>query len=378
MHDMQNLPARDIPSLDLTLGGGTAARDRNRERIHKVAHIVSPEDVPMVAPVIEGLRRSSLGSRYPVVTLTRDELLGCPEPWDAVVVHDPCTVGDIPSLGTISRRWHTILVDHRHSDAFEQHNIRFQRFFEWMLRWSYGLVDTVAAVSEAQAAWMRRRDLVAGDRLVVVPPTVSPEPFGAVSDRYHTHSTLSLGVLGHADQPQAMEQVVHALKDRPGLDCKLYLMDVTAGHRHRPWQDLAAADARIEPMPENEDLPAFFERCDAVICPSLWEPEGLECIEARAAGRPVLVPDVDALPEQAADCGLVFHDMQELGEALEHLEPVSLTEWSHNARRGALAAYETGIDRWTHLLDDAAKDTSRLHGFECDEMAMENDALWVA
>ena len=52
-----------------------------------------------------------------------------------------------------------------------------------------------------------------------------------------------------------------------------------------------------------EDPARAYEVFDIAIMPSLWEPYGLSCIEARATGRPVIVSDVDGLPEQMRNGG---------------------------------------------------------------------------
>lgn len=47
----------------------------------------------------------------------------------------------------------------------------------------------------------------------------------------------------------------------------------------------------------HEELPAYYEACDAVIMPSRWEAFGLVAIEAMKYGKPVIVSNRGALPE---------------------------------------------------------------------------------
>ena len=62
----------------------------------------------------------------------------------------------------------------------------------------------------------------------------------------------------------------------------------------------------------HEELPAYYEACDAVIMPSRWEAFGLVAIEAMKYGKPVIVSNRGALPElvQEGVNGWVF-DMDE-------------------------------------------------------------------
>ena len=51
----------------------------------------------------------------------------------------------------------------------------------------------------------------------------------------------------------------------------------------------------------HEEVPAYYESCDAVIMPSRWEAFGLVAIEAMKYGKPVIVSNRGALPELVQD-----------------------------------------------------------------------------
>ncbi len=53
------------------------------------------------------------------------------------------------------------------------------------------------------------------------------------------------------------------------------------------------------------DVPEFLSRCDVVVVPSRWEAFGQVVAEAKMAGRAVLVADVDGMPEQVGNAGVV-------------------------------------------------------------------------
>lgn len=73
----------------------------------------------------------------------------------------------------------------------------------------------------------------------------------------------------------------------------------------------------------HEDIPAYYEACDAVIMPSRWEAFGLVAIEAMKYGKPVIASNRGALPELVQDGinGWIFHmyDENELVEMLSSI-----------------------------------------------------------
>jgi alpha-1,3-rhamnosyl/mannosyltransferase len=55
----------------------------------------------------------------------------------------------------------------------------------------------------------------------------------------------------------------------------------------------------------NEDLHALFQASEVLAFPSLYEGFGLPCVEAMAAGTPVVAYAVSSLPEVVADAGIL-------------------------------------------------------------------------
>ncbi|ADC70828.1 glycosyl transferase group 1 [Thioalkalivibrio sp. K90mix] len=67
-----------------------------------------------------------------------------------------------------------------------------------------------------------------------------------------------------------------------------------------------------------DDMSRFYRGCDLVVCPSIREPFGLVSIEAQASGRPVIVSEVDGLPETI--------DVEKTGLAVRPSEAVGYLE----------------------------------------------------
>lgn len=85
----------------------------------------------------------------------------------------------------------------------------------------------------------------------------------------------------------------------------------------------------------HEELPAYYEACDAVIMPSRWEAFGLVAIEAMKYGKPVIVSNRGALPELVQDGvnGWVFdieHD-DSLKACLANIDKRKCFEFKKNA-----------------------------------------------
>lgn len=76
----------------------------------------------------------------------------------------------------------------------------------------------------------------------------------------------------------------------------------------------------------HEEVPAYYEVCDAVIMPSRWEAFGLVAIEAMKYGKPVIVSNRGALPELVQDGmnGWVFNmgDKSDLVSVLQNVNTV--------------------------------------------------------
>ena len=83
---------------------------------------------------------------------------------------------------------------------------------------------------------------------------------------------------------------------------------VVAGGDRPQFRDEPTTGAlrRVGPVPD-EHLPGLYAGAAAFVLPSLYEGFGLTCLEAMAAGTPVLASDRGALPETCGD-GALFVD----------------------------------------------------------------------
>ena len=102
------------------------------------------------------------------------------------------------------------------------------------------------------------------------------------------------------------------------------------------------------------DNPAeFLARCDVLAMPSYQEAFGLVCAEAKAAALPVVVSNVDGLPEQVTNCGEIVEPGRpdELaGAILRVCSPERYSALSFHARESMKDAWLKYMNQWTEIL----------------------------
>ncbi len=69
----------------------------------------------------------------------------------------------------------------------------------------------------------------------------------------------------------------------------------------------------------DEDLPIYYNACEAFVYPSFYEGFGLPPLEAMNCGTPVITANVTSIPEVVGDGGLIInpYNEQDLQHAME-------------------------------------------------------------
>ncbi|HEX8912287.1 MAG TPA: glycosyltransferase family 4 protein [Humisphaera sp.] len=154
---------------------------------------------------------------------------------------------------------------------------------------------------------------------------------------------------------------------------------VLAALRSAPaWHLAVAGDARRSPFPAladrlgvggrtlflgfRRDVPRLMRACDALVCPSRYEPFGLVALEALASGLPVVASRATGAAELLnPTCGAVVDDPNDADGIARELErlaghPDRRAEAGAAARRVALSHPWRGVaDRHLELLDEACR-----------------------
>lgn len=314
------------------------------------------------------LAESAVGQRHAFRMAGADELRDALKNWnpDLLIWHRACSWKGLPAL-VLQRRSKQLLFEHHYCAGFERHNVPSPTRFRSMLRLSYACMDGVVAVSRAQRRWIQQCRLVSSRRSHVLLSSRTVDAFLSLPPPPAAQAApLTLLAYGRFTEQKGFDQLLRALRLLPGANFRLLL--VGDGPQRPELAALAAADPRVELRGAQQDIPGLLAQVDAVVIPSRWEPWGNVCLEARAAGRPVLVSDVDGLPEQVepqrdgehaaghGPCGLVADgdSDDQLASALDALLCSSERQrrsWAEAGRMSARTAWSDYVTAWGQLLD---------------------------
>lgn len=251
----------------------------------------------------------------------------------------------------------SILVEHHYCQGFETYQVADRLRFRTMLRLGYSLFNRVVAVSFGQARWMTDAKLLKASRLRVIPVSRTLDEFLELPIGRSPHQPLRLGAYGRFVQQKGFDTLIKAVQLLPHGSVQLFLGG--DGLLEAELRSLAAGHPNITFLGPITDVPAFLQGCDAIAIPSLWEPWGNVCLEARAAGLPVIVSRVGGLSEQIEGCGFAVPpaSVTELATAIQKLIALSADERSrlaHKARASSLNSWDQACRSWDSLLRELA------------------------
>ena len=138
------------------------------------------------------------------------------------------------------------------------------------------------------------------DRICVVPPAAASHFSPAAGPRpiaLDAPYVLALGTTSARKNLELLDRVAPRLREA-GLEV------VVAGAGRSYLQESATGARRLGYV-EERDLPALYAHAEVLAMPSLYEGFGLPCVEAMAAGTPVVAADRAALPEACGGAALL-------------------------------------------------------------------------
>ena len=273
---------------------------------------------------------------------------------DLIIFHYPCAWKYFFDLLWLKQRSKLVIIDHHYCQGFVQHQVPSLSRFHLMLKLSYGLADLVISVSQAQSQWMLNHQLVSPQKVRVISGAVTIDNLLQITEKI-TSKPLILGAYGRFATQKGFDLLLQAFASLPPEQFQLNLGGY--GEDESLIRDLARDLPKVKLLGVIKDVPAFLAGCDVIIIPSRWEPWGLVCLEAKAAGKPVVVYAVDGLTEQVQDCGLLVppNDTTKLAEAIASLPENDLATWGQNARASVFNAWNDFLHNWEKFLSEVIK-----------------------
>jgi glycosyltransferase involved in cell wall biosynthesis len=168
---------------------------------------------------------------------------------------------------------------------------------------------------------------------------------------------LRLGAYGRFAPQKGFDRLLAAMRLVGPNVATLHLAGF--GPEAKTLEDLAAGLAHVRIDSAAADPKRFLAGVDAVIVPSRWEAYGLVAAEARAAGRPVLVADVDGLAEQArVSSGLIMRgsDPADIAADIARLAEADLPALAVAARKSTRCDFDQHVAAWRDLIDEMPAD----------------------
>lgn len=174
---------------------------------------------------------------------------------------------------------------------------------------------TISKLSQREIALNYK---VLADRMPIVYPGVSAryrlQPEGAVAAIREKYSLpgrffLFVGAWGRRKNLPRLIDAFHILLHQESTDLKLIMVGASSGSSEvedRLRDPEIAPHTRLLGFVPDEDMPAIYAACEALVFPSLAEGFGLPVVEAMACGTPVLLSRASCLPEVAGDAALYF------------------------------------------------------------------------
>ncbi len=272
---------------------------------------------------------------------------------DVIVLHFTAAWRKLPFIASLRLRAggaRIILVEHSYTRAYERLYVSNSTRFRAMLRLAYACVDQVVAVSDGQGRWLLESGLVAPRRLAILRSVLDLKPFASVPAARSGGLPLCVGAFGRFDRQKGFDTLIEAMRQVPAeiatLEMAGYGPDEADLRQAAEGLSHVRIQGRVDPV-------AFLAGIDVVAIPSRYEAGAVTCWEVRAAGRPVIVTDVDGLPEQVPpEIGLVVppEDPERLARAIIAIARADRAPMRIAARKSTEGAYAATLAGWRAAL----------------------------
>ncbi len=318
-----------------------------------VWHLIGDKRAGGSNRLVQQLISSSLATQFNFEVLRLEEAKAKLKHFipDVIIFHYPCAWKYLLDLWLLKQHSKLYIYDHHYSQGFEQHQVASKCRFRFMLRLAYALADGVVSVSSAQRDWILTHKLVSPGKIRTICSASPVDALLTISPK-NSSIPLKIGAYGRFAPQKGFDLLLPAFASLPPEKFQLYLGGY--GQDEQLIQDLAKDLPHVKLLGAIEDVPAFLADCDVIVIPSRWEPWGLVCLEAKAAGKPVVAFDVDGLREQVKDCGVLVpaNNIEQLSKAIASLPKQDLTAWGEAGRALVVNAWDEFLHSWSLFLGE--------------------------
>lgn len=155
---------------------------------------------------------------------------------------------------------------------------------------------------------------------------------------------INLLFVGRFDPQKGIDWLLKVFPKCPRKDIHLYVIGDNVVSNGMGIEKKNTEKVTFLGWVNHDELPAYYEACDAVIMPSRWEAFGLVAIEAMKYGKPVIASNRGALPEIVIHnrYGLIF-DMKDefsLNKILMQIDKDKLVDYGKSSMQFFLIQYQ--------------------------------------
>ena len=298
--------------------------------------------------------RSKVDAR--VVAVPADAIIAPHVDADIIVTHFPPNwrrIAFLASLRLRNPKARIIHVEHSYTQAWEALKVPNTRRFRTMLSLALRIPHRVICVSEGQAQWLSTVARLPRERLDVIHPYAENPGLATLpTPDFRAPRALRVGAYGRFHEAKGFDLLIKAYKAGLMPGCELILGGF--GADEAALRTLADDHPGIRFYGRITDVADFLSGCDLVAVPSRWEAYGQVANEAREAGRPIIVSNLDGLTEQVGDAGMAidFDDAAAVARAFGGLTQARLEAMSQAARRATYGCALIRQRQWAQLLEE--------------------------
>lgn len=278
---------------------------------------------------------------------------------DMVITHFPPNWRRLPYLASLRQRnprARLVHVEHSYTENWFQRHVTKPHRFKLMLSIALAKYDDVVCVSHAQRNWLTQLTSLSAELFqTIYPYTNNPAIEALAPPLFQGGTPLTVGAFGRLHECKGFDRLIAAfiaIGPNEGLE----LVIGGTGPEECSLKALANGQPHIRFVGQVLDVAGFLDGCQIIAVPSRNEAFGQVALEARRAARPLLVSDIDGLPEQVSDCGLIIDcgNQHILKSALLLFKIMPLAHLSQMARRSAIEAKEQSVQGWLRLINGRA------------------------